>query len=262
MQSAGPSPAPFTWRHRRTTPGRLVARGFGAAQRRPVDRWPDVGARCATFPGCHGWETPPAHAIVLPIHGWNGQPTVGVIVLAATSPAPGRGRYASLPRSGRCSHRTADLQRGRGRYEAPARRAELLAELDRAKTAFFSEREPRVPDAARPCCSDPLEDALRAADEAPAPASANGSRSPPQRGFGSSSSSTPAGLLAHRGGPHPGRLRAGGPGGLTVELASVSGRPSSGPGSASWWTAPRCRSVPIDIGRCGRRSSSTCSPTP
>ncbi|ETK37624.1 SpoIIE family protein phosphatase [Microbispora sp. ATCC PTA-5024] len=95
----------------------------------------DVMERFGELPA-GGWQTPPTQAVVLPLPGETGSAPAGVIVLAA-----GAGR--ALDEAYRTfldlvARQTAALVNGAVAYRAQQRRAEELAELDRAKTAFFS----------------------------------------------------------------------------------------------------------------------------
>ncbi|GAA2410767.1 SpoIIE family protein phosphatase [Streptomyces glaucosporus] len=95
----------------------------------------DVVERFGRLPA-GGWQAPPTQAVVLPLPGETGAEPVGAIVLAA-----GAGRvlddgyrtFLDL-----VARQTAALVNGAVAYEVQQRRAEELAELDRAKTAFFS----------------------------------------------------------------------------------------------------------------------------
>ncbi len=95
----------------------------------------DVGARFAALPA-GGWETPPTQAMILPLPGETGGQTVGVIVLAASAGRILDEAYASF--LGLVAQQTAALINGAVAYQFQQRRAEELAELDRAKTTFFS----------------------------------------------------------------------------------------------------------------------------
>ncbi|QFZ19479.1 SpoIIE family protein phosphatase [Saccharothrix syringae] len=83
-----------------------------------------------------GWRTPPTEAVVLPLPGDAGGEPVGVIVLAASAGRALDEAYESFLRL--VAQQTAALVNAAIAYEAQQRRAEELAELDRAKTAFFS----------------------------------------------------------------------------------------------------------------------------
>ena len=82
-----------------------------------------------------GWRTPPSEAMVLPLTGGTAEPA-GAIVLAASAGRALDEAYQSF--LGLVAQQTAALVHGAVAYQAQLRRAEELAELDRAKTAFFS----------------------------------------------------------------------------------------------------------------------------
>ena len=94
----------------------------------------DVIVRFGELPA-GGWDTPPAEAMVLPLTGGTGEPA-GAIVLAASAGRALDEAYESF--LGLVAQQTAALVNGAVAYQAQLRRAEELAELDRAKTAFFS----------------------------------------------------------------------------------------------------------------------------
>ena len=95
----------------------------------------DVAER---FPGLPpgGWETSPTQAMVLPLTGEPGGQTVGAMVLAASGGRALDEAYRSF--LGLVAQQTAALVNGAIAYQVQQRRAEELAELDRAKTTFFS----------------------------------------------------------------------------------------------------------------------------
>ncbi|HEX2819385.1 MAG TPA: HAMP domain-containing sensor histidine kinase [Streptosporangiaceae bacterium] len=94
----------------------------------------DVIARFGELPA-GGWQTPPSQAMVLPLRAESGQPA-GVIVLAASAGRVLDEAYSSFLHL--VAQQTAALVNGAVAYQAQLRRAEELAELDRAKTTFFS----------------------------------------------------------------------------------------------------------------------------
>ena len=94
----------------------------------------DVIARFGELPA-GGWDTPPSEAMVLPLTGGTGEPA-GALVLAASAGRSLDAAYESF--LGLVAQQTAALVGAAVAYEAQLRRAEELAELDRAKTAFFS----------------------------------------------------------------------------------------------------------------------------
>jgi PAS domain S-box-containing protein len=95
----------------------------------------DVAARFGGLPA-GGWSTPPAQAMVLPLVGETGEEATGVIVLAASAGHALDEAYESF--LGLVAQQTAALVNGAVAYQVQQRRAEELAELDRAKTTFFS----------------------------------------------------------------------------------------------------------------------------
>ena len=95
----------------------------------------DVAARFGDLPA-GGWSTPPAQAMVLPLVGETASQATGVIVLAASAGHALDEAYESF--LSLVAQQTAALVNGAVAYQVQQRRAEELAELDRAKTTFFS----------------------------------------------------------------------------------------------------------------------------
>ena len=95
----------------------------------------DVIARFGELPA-GGWQTPPAEAMVLPLKAGAGDKSTGVIVLAASAGRALDEAYQSF--LGLVAQQTAALVNSAVEYQAQLRRAEELAELDRAKTTFFA----------------------------------------------------------------------------------------------------------------------------
>ena len=95
----------------------------------------DVTARFGDLPA-GGWSTPPTQAMVLPLAGETGGEATGVIVLAASAAHALDDAYKSF--LSLVAQQTAALVNGAVAYQVQQRRAEELAELDRAKTTFFS----------------------------------------------------------------------------------------------------------------------------
>ena len=148
-------------------------------------------------------------------------------------------------------------------YEEEKKRAEALAELDRAKTAFFSNvsHEFRTP---LTLMLGPLQDQLAGA-RGPLPPALQQDLEVVHRNAAASAQAgeQPARLLAHRGRADAGRRtsRSTWPRSRRSWPAS-SGRPSSGPGWRSRSAVRPSASRSTSTGRCGRRLSSTCSRTP
>jgi signal transduction histidine kinase len=95
----------------------------------------DLPERFGPLPG-GTWGRPPTEAMVLPLRGETGAAPIGAIVLAASS-----GRALDQPYRTfltLLADQTAALLGAAAAYESQARRVTELAELDRAKTAFFS----------------------------------------------------------------------------------------------------------------------------
>ena len=95
----------------------------------------DVIARFGPLPA-GGWARAPGEAMVLPLTAGAGEEPVGAIVLAASAGRALDDAYRSF--LGLVAQQTAALVNGALAYQAQLRRAEELAELDWAKTTFFS----------------------------------------------------------------------------------------------------------------------------
>ena len=95
----------------------------------------DVAARFGDLPA-GGWSTPPAQAMVLPLVGETGSQATGVLVVAASAGHAVDEAYESF--LSLVAQQTAALVNGAVAYQVQQRRAEELADLDRAKTTFFS----------------------------------------------------------------------------------------------------------------------------
>jgi signal transduction histidine kinase/DNA-binding response OmpR family regulator len=93
----------------------------------------DVAARFGPLPA-GGWRDPPAGAMVVPLAGEAG--VTGAMVLAASAGQTLDPAYESF--LGLVAQQVGALLTGAVAYQAQQRRAEELAELDRAKTVFFS----------------------------------------------------------------------------------------------------------------------------
>ncbi|MEU9981008.1 SpoIIE family protein phosphatase [Streptomyces sp. NPDC050856] len=95
----------------------------------------DVAARFGALPA-GGWQTPPKQAMVFPLPGETGAEPVGAIVLTASAGRRLDDSYRTF--LDLVARQTADLVNGAVAYQLQRRRVEELAELDRAKTVFFS----------------------------------------------------------------------------------------------------------------------------
>jgi PAS domain S-box-containing protein len=143
---------PFAAVYLREPDGGLALRVTSPAATGPaagLDAWPvaaaaaggrpilvaDVAARAGVLPS-GGWPEPPAQALVVPLAGEADGQALGVIVLAASAGRPLDDAYESF--LGLLAQQAAAVINSAVAYQAQLRRAEELAELDRAKTVFFS----------------------------------------------------------------------------------------------------------------------------
>ncbi|MFC5286368.1 SpoIIE family protein phosphatase [Actinokineospora guangxiensis] len=95
----------------------------------------DVVARVGALPS-GGWQVPPAQAAVFPIPGDTAGKQVGAVVFAVSAGRPLDEEYLAF--LGLVVHQVAALVNAAVSFRAEQRRNEQLTELDRAKTAFFS----------------------------------------------------------------------------------------------------------------------------
>ena len=95
----------------------------------------DVANRYAPLPS-GGWPSSPAEAMVLPLAGEGDGQAAGVIVLAASATRALDDSYQSFLQL--VAHHTALVINSASAYQARRRKADELAEIDRAKTAFFA----------------------------------------------------------------------------------------------------------------------------
>jgi PAS domain S-box-containing protein len=124
----GPDPAPLPGGPGGWPLAEVLSSGTGATVH-------DVPARFGGLPA-GTWPSPPRQAVVLPLSGEIGAPALGVMVLAASAGRVLDDAYESF--LGLVAQQTAALVNAAVAYQVQQRRAEELAELDRAKTAFFS----------------------------------------------------------------------------------------------------------------------------
>ena len=95
----------------------------------------DLARRFAPLP-TGAWETPPTQAALVPLRGEAGGGAVGVLVVAASAGRALDDEYLAF--LGLLGQHTAAVVNSAIAYQAQERRGDELAELDRAKTQFFS----------------------------------------------------------------------------------------------------------------------------
>ena len=83
-----------------------------------------------------GWKTTPTEAVVLPMFGATGADPIGAVVLGASAARKLDRAYENFLYL--IARQTAGLVNAAVAYQAQQHKADELAELDRAKTAFFS----------------------------------------------------------------------------------------------------------------------------
>ncbi len=93
----------------------------------------DLAGRVGQLPG-GSWPEPPAEGMVLPMFA--AAEPIGALAVGASAGHRLDGDYRTF--MGLVARQTASLINGASAYRAQQRRAEELAELDRAKTTFFS----------------------------------------------------------------------------------------------------------------------------
>ncbi len=136
-----------------------------AVARGGAEKVSDVQARAGVLSG-DAWREPPREALVLPIHA-PGRPHPDAVLVALASPRRALDTEYTAFFESLAQHMAAASASAEA-FEAAGRRAEALAELDRAKTVFFSNvsHELRTPLA---LILGPLNDLLNARPETLAP---------------------------------------------------------------------------------------------
>ena len=155
--------------------------------------------------------------------------------------------YRGLLRAGRRAGRHRDRQCARLRGGAAARRG---AGRDRPRQdGVLQQRQPRVPDAADADAGAAGGRAGRSTATAAAASREAPGDGPPEQPAAAEAGQHAARLLAHRGRPRRGALRADRPGAPhDASWPASSARRSSAPASASWSTVRRCRQ-PVYVDR-------------
>ena len=213
----------------------------------------------AGLPG-GAWDGPAKSAIVLPIvpsgeKGRSGLLVVGLNPFRRLD--EGYSGFLNLV-AGQLASAIANAEA----YEEERRRAEALAEIDRAKTAFFSNVSPRVPHAADADAGAARRGAGQARQRGAHRQPRAGVRRASQRRSPAEARQFAARLLPHRGRTGPGKLRAGRSrrlhrrAGLHLPLRHRARRAQA----ARRLPAP-AGGRSMSTGTCGRRSSSISCPT-
>ena len=217
-----------------------------------------IGSRRAMPKGA--WDVPAADAVVLPIAA-SGETGRSGFVIAGLNPFrlfdSGYAGFLDLV-AGQVTSAIANAEA----YEEERRRAEALAEIDRAKTAFFSNvsHEFRTP---LTLMLSPLEEVSgQARQRAAAGEPRAGFGGAPQRRPAAEARQCPARFLAHRGRQDPGEFRGGRSlplhrrAGFDLPLGHRPRRPQPAHRLPAFAGAR-----PMSTATCGRRSSSTFCPT-
>jgi len=143
-----PRDLPFAAVHLTDAPGGAPVAATHPELERPLP-WPVEQALAARAPvpvetlpreaaalPVEGWPEPPRRAVVVPMRGGTEEAPLGALVAGVAAGRDLDAAYIAFLEL--VAEQTASLVRAAREYEAERARAEALAELDRAKTAFFN----------------------------------------------------------------------------------------------------------------------------